>query len=140
MWELMRGTDYKPFFEHFRRAAGLSEGGYHGAKWNDGDFYKWMEAAIVVMGLTGDETWKQRIDEIIEVIGQAQREDGYLHTPVLIGQRQGDPDARPFQDRFAFEIQHGPFDHCGVRASPGHGRRSVFGDRAQNSGFSGSDI
>ncbi len=104
MWELMRGTDYKPFFEHFRRAAGLSEGGYHGAKWNDGDFYKWMEAAIVVMGLTGDETWKQRIDEIIEVIGQAQREDGYLHTPVLIGQRQGDPDARPFQDRFAFEM------------------------------------
>ena len=40
MWEIMKGTKYKPFLEHFRIAAGLSEGGYHGAKWNDGDFYK----------------------------------------------------------------------------------------------------
>ena len=35
MWEIMKGTKYKPFLEHFRIAAGLSEGRYRGAKWND---------------------------------------------------------------------------------------------------------
>ncbi len=40
MWEIMRGTKYKPYLEHFRIAAGLSEGTYRGAPFNDGDFYK----------------------------------------------------------------------------------------------------
>ena len=42
MWEIMKGTKYKPYLEHFLIAAGLSEGHYRGAKWNDGDFYKCM--------------------------------------------------------------------------------------------------
>ena len=50
MWEIMKGTKYKPFLEHFRIAAGLAEGDYHGAKWNDGDFYKWMEAVCAASG------------------------------------------------------------------------------------------
>src|SRR5205823_1255365 len=33
----------------------------------------------------------------------AQRADGYLHTPVLIANRLGDRDARPFRDRLDFE-------------------------------------
>src|SRR5262249_12410972 len=36
-------------------------------------------------------------------IGQAQRADGYLHTPVLIENRLGHEDVRPFQDRLDFE-------------------------------------
>ncbi|MCB1096845.1 MAG: glycoside hydrolase family 127 protein [Verrucomicrobiae bacterium] len=104
MWELMKGTEYKPFYEHFRIAAGLSEGRYRGAKWNDGDFYKWMEGVTSTLAVEPSEEWEQRLDEIIEVIGKAQREDGYIHTPVLIGARNGDPNARPFSDRFAFEV------------------------------------
>jgi YVTN family beta-propeller protein len=33
MWEIMRGTEYKPFLVHFMIAAGDVEGGYHGAQW-----------------------------------------------------------------------------------------------------------
>lgn len=104
MWELMKGTHYKPFYEHFKIAAGLAEGTYHGAKWNDGDFYKWMEAVSSTLAVEPSEEWELRLDEIIAVIGKAQREDGYIHTPVLIGVRNGDPEAEPFSDRFAFEV------------------------------------
>ncbi len=104
MWDIMKGTHYKPFLEHFRIAAGLAEGRHRGAKWNDGDFYKWMEGVCAMLAVKPDPVWEQRLDDIIELIGHAQREDGYLHTPVLIGARNGDPNAKPFSDRFAFEM------------------------------------
>ncbi len=43
------------------------------------------------------------MDEIIAVIGTAQREDGYLHTPVIIAQRQGVEEVREFAARMDFE-------------------------------------
>ncbi len=104
MWELMKGHQYKPFYEHFLIAAGELPGAYHGAAWNDGDFYKWIEAACAVLAVTHDEALKKHIDMAITAIAAAQRDDGYIHTPVLIGQRNGAPDAQPFQDRFAFEM------------------------------------
>ena len=104
MWEIMKGTKYKPFLEHFRIAAGLSKGGYHGAKWNDGDFYKWIEAVCAVQAIERSPVWDRRLDEIISVIGKAQRADGYIHTPVLVAARNGDESAKPFADRFNFEM------------------------------------
>ena len=104
MWEIMKGTKYKPFLEHFRIAAGLTKGSYHGAKWNDGDFYKWLEAVCCVQSVEQNAEWDQRLDDIIAVIGQAQRSDGYIHTPVLVAARNGDTDAKPFADRFNFEM------------------------------------
>lgn len=104
MWEIMKGTKYKPFLEHFRIAAGMSEGGYHGAKWNDGDFYKWMEAVCAVQAIERNPEWDRRLDDIITVIGKAQRADGYIHTPVLIAAENGDESAKPFADRFNFEV------------------------------------
>ena len=93
MWEIMKGTKYKPFLEHFRIAAGLSKGEYHGAAWNDGDFYKFIEAVCAVQAVERDPEWDRRLDEIITVIGAAQRSDGYIHTPVLVAARNGDADA-----------------------------------------------
>jgi DUF1680 family protein len=104
MWEIMKGTEYKPFLEHFRIAAGLSEGSYRGAQWNDGDFYKWIEAVCAVQAVERDRDWDRRLDEIIAVIGKAQRADGYIHTPVLIAARNGDASAKPLADRFNFEM------------------------------------
>ena len=104
MWEIMKGKKYKPFLEHFRIAAGLAEGDYHGAQWNDGDFYKWMEAVCAVQAVESDPEWDRRLDEIIAIIGKAQRPDGYIHTPVLVAIRNGDTDAKPFADRFNFEM------------------------------------
>lgn len=104
MWRLMAGTEYSHYLENFRVAAGLKEGRYRGASFNDGDFYKWLEAATVMFGTTGDTDLGAAIDESIETIIQAQRPDGYLHTQVLVRARKGEPGAEPFQDRHNFEL------------------------------------
>ncbi len=104
MERLMRGTNHTQFFRNFEIAAGLAEGRSRGAPFNDGDFYKWMEAACAMLAVTKDAALDQRLDEIVAVIAQAQRPDGYLHTPVLIRARSGDTNAAPFQDRNNFEM------------------------------------
>ena len=104
MKSLMEGTEYKPFLENFRIAAGFAEGDYHGAQWNDGDFYKLLEAACASIAYHNDPALRQFIDESIRVIGKAQRADGYIHTPVLIRQRNGDATAQPFKNRNHFEM------------------------------------
>ena len=60
MWELMKGTRHKPFYQHFLIAAGDIEGEHHGAQWNDGDFYKFLEAATAVYAVTGDPELRSR--------------------------------------------------------------------------------
>ncbi len=103
LWKVMGGTEPGQFFENLRIAAGDSEGVHHGPGWNDGDFYKWLEAASAVYSVTKDKEIDQRLDAVIDVIARSQRADGYLHTPVLIRNRNGDLDAQPFQDRLNFE-------------------------------------
>jgi DUF1680 family protein len=104
MWDIMKGTQYKPFLQNFLIAAGEAEGSFHGAQWNDGDFYKFLEAVCAVYATTRDPKLKAILDESIRAIGQAQRADGYIHTPVLIRQRNGDRSSQPFQDRQNFEM------------------------------------
>ncbi len=104
MWEIMAGTKYKPFLQHFLIAAGEAEGDYHGAPWNDGDFYKFLEGVSAVYAVTHDVELERILDQSIAAIGRAQRADGYLHTPVLIRERHGDAGAKPFQDRNNFEM------------------------------------
>jgi DUF1680 family protein len=104
MWRLMEGTNYTQFYQNFRIAAGLADGRHRGAPFNDGDFYKWLEGACAMFASTHDADLDRTIEEVIGVIGKAQRADGYLHTPVLIRERNGDADARPFQDRNNFEM------------------------------------
>src|SRR5437762_3480986 len=45
LWQIMKGTEYSQFLENFRIAAGRSEGRHRGAAFNDGELYKWVEAA-----------------------------------------------------------------------------------------------
>ena len=104
MWEIMRGTQYKPFLQHFLIAAGEAEGDYHGAAWNDGDFYKWIEGACASLAGRPNRELEEAVAVSIEVIAKAQRDDGYLHTPVLIRRRNGDLTAKPLSDRHDFEV------------------------------------
>ncbi len=103
MWSLMEGTNYSQFYENFRIAAGLAAGKHRGAPFNDGDFYKWLEGACAAMAVSKDEALGREIEEIVGVIAKAQRADGYIHTPVLIKERNGDASAKPFQDPLSFE-------------------------------------
>ena len=104
LWRLMEGTNYTHFYQNFCIAAGLAEGRSRGAPFNDGDFYKWLEGACAMLAVTRDPSLDRLIDEVVSVIARAQHADGYLHTPVLIRQRNGDAEARPFQDRLNFEM------------------------------------
>ncbi len=83
MGTLLKG-DIGHAYNNFKIAAGLMEGEAQGMWWHDGDFYKWMESAMYVYANNGDERIDQELDEIIEVIGKAQADDGYLSTPVMI--------------------------------------------------------
>lgn len=104
MWSIMRGHEHKPFLEHFQIAAGDLPGEYHGAPWNDGDFYKFLEGVTAVWATNHDPQLAAILDESIVAIGKAQRADGYIHTPVLIANRNGDMSVKPFSDRADFEM------------------------------------
>jgi len=104
MWNIMRGAEYKPFLQHFLIAAGRSEGDYHGAAWNDGDFYKFIEAASASLVNHPNQALEDAVRKSASAISMAQRHDGYIHTPVLIRQRNGDTTAVPFADRHDFEV------------------------------------
>ncbi len=108
MTSLMLGQERSQFVENFRIAAGQSDGKHRGPAWNDGDTYKWLEAMLATYAQTRDAELLRTIDRVVEVIAQAQRADGYLHTPVLIAARRSpgsaDADARPFGDPVNFEM------------------------------------
>jgi len=83
MGTLLKG-DIGHAYNNFKIAAGLKQGKHQGTNWHDGDFYKWMEAAAYVYASHGDEKIRKELDDIIEVIGKAQEEDGYLSTQVTL--------------------------------------------------------
>ena len=74
-------------FSNFYIAAGLETGEHKGTHWSDGDCYKWMEAVCHVYGATHDEALIAPLDELIEVIAQAQDEDGYICTQIQLTER-----------------------------------------------------
>jgi DUF1680 family protein len=102
MWEIMSGTQYSQFLENFRIAAGVSEGRHRGPTFNDGDFYKFVEAASAVYVVNHDPKLDTLLDESIAMIAKAQRSDGYLHTPVLL--KKGGPETQEFQNPLHFEM------------------------------------
>lgn len=106
MWGIFKDDQESHAWSNFLIAAGLGrgrDGKFHGPPFNDGDFLKWVEALAQVYAITKDPAIDAQLDEIIAVIGKAQREDGYLHTQKIIPQRQGDPRAKEFSEREHFE-------------------------------------
>ena len=53
---IMLGTDQAPsqYLGNFNIAAGVGQGKHRGASFNDGDFYKWLEAVAAVYAVTKD--------------------------------------------------------------------------------------
>ena len=56
-------------------------------RWHDGDFYKFMEAKTYVYSQTRDERLLEELDGYIEIIAQAQEEDGYLQTQIQLNDK-----------------------------------------------------
>ena len=81
--------DISHVVENFKICAGESEGEFDGTVFGDGDFYKWLEAAVCTAYQTGNEALQQQIEDYIALIGRAQLPDGYLSTKQIIGERSG---------------------------------------------------
>ena len=103
MWRLLEDPGISHAYTNFRIAAGYEEGNHRGPQWNDGDFYKWMEGAAAIYAVTKDAELDELMDRLIVLIGEVQRADGYIHTPVIIKQRQRVADAERFRERLDFE-------------------------------------
>ncbi len=74
-------------FRNFEVAAGTVKGKHHGPPFHDGDMYKWLEACAAVYAVTKDPKIDELMDKFIEQVALAQRNDGYIHTPVVISER-----------------------------------------------------
>lgn len=77
--------------ENFRIAAGDAPGGHAGPPFMDGDTYKWLEAAAALQSWQHDDDRAAWIAEATDVIGRAQRADGYIHTQTQIAQAAAKP-------------------------------------------------
>ncbi|MFQ9509802.1 MAG: glycoside hydrolase family 127 protein [Lachnospiraceae bacterium] len=79
--------DISHVLENFRICAGEAEGDFDGTVFGDGDFYKWMEAAMYTAVKTNNEEMLEQLDAYISLIGKAQQADGYLSTKQILGER-----------------------------------------------------
>ena len=84
LWKILNDTleNAEPTYciRNFRIAAGEIEDERRGVVFQDTDLYKWLEmVAYAIAGGQGKE-YEKLADEVIELIGSAQEEDGYLNT------------------------------------------------------------
>lgn len=65
---------------NFRVAAGLEKGKHEGTIFQDTDLAKWLEAVAYVLERKNDPCLEELADSSIELVAQAQCDDGYLDT------------------------------------------------------------
>ncbi|MCL2865795.1 MAG: glycoside hydrolase family 127 protein [Lachnospiraceae bacterium] len=70
--------------ENFAIAAGRKTGEHYGVVFQDTDVAKWLEAVAFTLAAQPDPSLEKLADETIDLIGEAQQEDGYLCTYFII--------------------------------------------------------
>ena len=90
-WEALndRVPDTEPShaIKNFKIAAGEMEGEFHGFVFQDSDVAKWIEAVSYSLTIEKNEELEKTVDDVIDLIGRAQREDGYLDTYYLLKEK-----------------------------------------------------
>lgn len=88
MWQTWNTPELSHGFRNFEIAAGdpIPDGDHEhwGPPFHDGDMYKWLEGVAAVYAVTKDPELDRLMDHFIDRVVRAQREDGYIHTPVII--------------------------------------------------------
>ncbi|MGG1554334.1 glycoside hydrolase family 127 protein [Paenibacillus ferrarius] len=83
-WEALNdrveGAEPSHAIRNFRIAAGLEEGTFGGFVFQDSDLAKWLEAVGYSLASDPDPELERIADGAIELIAQAQQENGYLNT------------------------------------------------------------
>lgn len=86
--------------DNFKIAAGLKQGEHEGFPWQDGDFYKWMEAMDYVYAQDHDQKILKQLDDIIDIIGKAQLSDGYIETQVQLNPKVDRYENRKYHEMY----------------------------------------
>ncbi len=76
----VEGAEKSHAIENFRIAAGRTKGKFYGMVFQDSDVAKWIEACAYSLCVKPDKELEKTVDEVIEIIKEAQQEDGYLNT------------------------------------------------------------
>ncbi len=66
--------------ENFKIAAGKTKGTHYGWTFQDSDVYKWLEAVAYSLREKMDPELEKKAKEVIDLIAEAQEDDGYLDT------------------------------------------------------------
>ncbi|WP_339180068.1 beta-L-arabinofuranosidase domain-containing protein [Oceanobacillus sp. FSL W7-1293] len=66
--------------KNLRIAAGEEQGEFYGMVFQDSDVAKWLEAVAYSLENHPDTHLEETADELINLLGRAQQEDGYLNT------------------------------------------------------------
>ncbi|MBI5706235.1 MAG: glycoside hydrolase family 127 protein [Armatimonadetes bacterium] len=75
--------------ENFRKAKRKEHGTFEGYRFNDSDAYKWLEACAYALAVDPNARIRERIDEVVQLIEEAQEPDGYLNTYVQVNHPEG---------------------------------------------------
>lgn len=76
----VEGVEKSHCIKNFRIAAGLDNGDFEGIVFQDSDIGKWLEAVAYSLAANPDKELENTADSLIDLIGMAQQEDGYLNT------------------------------------------------------------
>ena len=146
MWQTWQSKEGKGF-NNFLIAAGEQQGEHHGPPFHDGDMYKWLEAVASVYAVTKDPELEKIMDRFIGLVEKSQRADGYIHTPVIIKERNaatlpvassdgengpvgttvGKKDDAAFENRLNFETYNlGHLIMAGIIHKRATGKESLF--------------
>lgn len=101
MWQTWDTPSLSHGFRNFEIAAGDSvpadDHEHWGPPFHDGDMYKWVEGVAAVYAVTHDPELDRLMDHFIDRVARAQREDGYIHTPVIIDEMNRGVDSHRVQ-------------------------------------------
>ena len=117
LWKTYTSKEMCYSFQNFRIAAGLDTGRFRGPSFHDGDFYKTLEAVAAMYAATKDKKLEAWMDEAIDVIGKAQKPDGYIYTKNIIEQKKTGKE-KMFDDQLSFEAYN--FGHLMTAACVHH--------------------
>ena len=87
-WEIMNdripGAQSSHCLDNFKIAAGRMEGAFYGAVFQDTDIAKWLEAVGFTLATHKNKDLERLADKVIDLIADAQQEDGYMDTYFII--------------------------------------------------------
>ena len=87
-WEVMndrvKGVPPSGVVRNYKIAAGKAKGDFTGYRFQDSDFGKWIEAVAYRLTTHPDKRLERTADRMIDLVAEAQDDDGYLDTFYII--------------------------------------------------------